>query len=407
MYRFVLLSLLLGLILGGCQSQKGEKGNMSGTLFLADTVQLPFRMHLDLTSSPHSAYFIVGDQMHPIPEIQYEGDSLKFIFSEYGSAMLGILEDHSFIGNYYKYRKDTTILPFSASYESVSEPPPVSETKTFSIRLKGNYQAYFLRGEVIDSSSIGTFRVNGDSVQGTFFAPDGDFGLLAGIQKGDNVRLSRFTGWQVMMVDLRLSRSRWSGLYYSFKSTPVLLTLVPLTTSPKTAEAASSTKMKNPDKPFSFSGISSSGEAITNNDERFKGKALIIDLMGTWCHNCNDAAPVLQEIFLEYKDRGLEVVSLAFEMKDDFEKAKKNFSLFAKRHKITYPILFCGSTAKENVEQKIRQHLDNFLGYPTALFIDRNGKVQHVRVGFNGPGTGDEYAREIELLKKYTEHILQ
>ncbi len=72
--------------------------------------------------------------------------------------------------------------------------------------------------------------------------------------------------------------------------------------------------MKDPRKPFAFSGITVMGDTLTHLDTRFRGKALIIDIMGTWCHNCMDATPLLQRLYSEFGGRGLEIIGLSFEI---------------------------------------------------------------------------------------------
>jgi thiol-disulfide isomerase/thioredoxin len=154
--------------------------------------------------------------------------------------------------------------------------------------------------------------------------------------------------------------------------------------------------MKNPKAAFTFTGTSSTGSVISSDDIRFKNKAMIIDIMGTWCHNCMDAAPLLQQIYSEYGKEGLEVIGLAFELNDNPDVAKKNLDLFQKRYGITYTVLFCGSTKEVNVGMKLRTQLNDFSAYPTTLFIDKKGSVKEIHLGFHGPGTGEEYQKQIQ-----------
>jgi hypothetical protein len=35
--------------------------------------------------------------------------------------------------------------------------------------------------------------------------------------------------------------------------------------------------------------------------------------------------------------------------------------------------------------------LNHVLAYPTAIFVDRRGKVRYVHTGFYGPGTGSHH----------------
>ncbi|HAV24435.1 MAG TPA: hypothetical protein DCX46_13300, partial [Bacteroidetes bacterium] len=103
----------------------------------------------------------------------------------------------------------------------------------------------------------------------------------------------------------------------------------------------------------------------------------------------------------------LEVVGLSFEISDDTSLAKRNIELFARRHGVTYPLLFCGSTEPVYTDPQLKSQLKNFYAYPTTLFIDRSGRIRSVHVGFRGPGTGDAYQREIETLYRHAEEIVK
>ena len=84
------------------------------------------------------------------------------------------------------------------------------------------------------------------------------------------------------------------------------------------------TAVKNPEGGFKFEGVSIAGETVRSSDDRFKGTPLIVDIMGTWCHNCLDEAPVLERLQQQFGRDGFQVVGLSFEISDDPSLAKKN-----------------------------------------------------------------------------------
>jgi thiol-disulfide isomerase/thioredoxin len=161
--------------------------------------------------------------------------------------------------------------------------------------------------------------------------------------------------------------------------------------------------MRNPNVPFRFAGVTVEGDSMTSEDERFSGNPIVIDIMGTWCHNCLDAAPLLEKAYEDHADEGLQVISLSFEIKDDFEAAKKNIGLFKRRFETSFPVLFCGSLSEKNVNKRLHSQLADFFSYPTTLFIDRSGKVVDIHTGFNGPGTGE--ARYQEQIREFEEAV--
>jgi thiol-disulfide isomerase/thioredoxin len=372
---------------------------------LADQKQLLFQVYLNLAEAAPSGYFLNGSEQTVIPELYIHGDSLTFVISEYGAAMHALWDGKRYAGQFVRYRKDTASNPFVLTPVSPDETPSPKKPPT-EVPLVGKFQVHLKSPEGIDSSLVATFWSRGDSVYGTFIASDGDYGLMAGTQTGNSVQLGRFSGWQGQYMELTRELNHWTGtLYYrvppalSFELTPRADALVQFPDSKRTS-------MKDKGKPFVFSGLSVLGDTIRVTDPRFKGKALIVDIMGTWCHNCMDAAPLLQKLYSEFDQDGLEVVALSFEITNDLQLARKNLLLYQERYEIGFSVLFCGSTEKANVDAKLRSQLTNFAAYPTTLFIDRKGIVQYIHEGFVGPGAGEEYQRQVEKYYEMTRRLL-
>ena len=146
---------------------------------------------------------------------------------------------------------------------------------------------------------------------------------------------------------------------------------------------------------------------MNDQDTLFRKKAILVDIMGTWCHNCMDAAPLLQKLSSEFSDQGLQVIALSFELSEDPLKARRNLLLYEERYGITFPVLFCGSTAAANIDAKVKSQINNFPGYPTTLFVGRNGVVRMIHGGFNGPATGDLYQTQINKYYDLVKSLLK
>ena len=401
------LLFVSSLMLTSCQQQPPpQKGFWKGTVSLADQKQVSFLVYLDLTPPAPSGYFLNGSEQTPIPEIYQSGDSLTLVFSEYGAAMRSVWKGGRLTGEFLRFRKDTTANNFEASPFTGAE----EETKTKSspdVPLVGKFQVFFKNRDGIDSSSVATFWSRGDSVFGTIIAADGDYGLMAGKQTGNSVQLGRFSGWQGQLLELSRTQNQWGGTLYYRTPPPISLTLEPRPATMVEVPDSKKTSFKDARRPFAFSGITVMGDTVTNLDSRFKGKALIIDIMGTWCHNCMDAAPLLQKLSTDFSKQGLEVVGLSFELSGDLQTARKNLLLYEERFGITFPVLFCGSLDNTNVEARIRSQLNNFFAYPTTIFVDRKGIVRYIHEGFKGPATGEEYQSQVDLYYKTVGNILK
>ncbi len=393
-------------LFAGCSEPLPPNATWTGTMTLVDGKQLPFHFTLNLADEQATGFFVNGDERTAIPEIRHSGDSLAFIFSEYRSAMLGIWDGTTWRGNFYRYRKDTAKNAFEASPTSRIVSPSDQDTP-HAYALVGTYRVFQESKDGIDTTQTATFWTRGDSVFGTIIAADGDLGLFARTQDGDNVTLSRFTGWQASVLELRRDARAWRALLYGRSGRPQAFLLEPRPKGSAAVLGGPQTRVKRPKQPFPFSGITINGDTVRSTDERFKGKALLIDIMGTWCHNCMDAAPLLQDLYRTYGPQGFEVVALSFEISDDPALGRKNLALYKDRYGITFTVLFCGSTNEKYTASQLHAYLDDFGAYPTTLFIDRSGRVRELHVGFRGPGTGDIYQQQVQDYHTVVQRMLR
>lgn len=404
------LSILLFLIFASCQRQRPipVQSMWNGTVELGQGIVLPFRMSLDLSAAKPTGYFLVGDEKTPIPEISTSGDSLVFGFSEYGAEMRGTWNGSQWVGDYLRHRASgTKSFVFSASPED-SASNGVAGDSSGAASPTGNFQVLFQGQDRVDDTTGAKMWTRDGRLFGTFIAPDGDYGLLAGKQVGSGIQLSRFTGWQAIAITLERGGETWSGSFHAASNDkPRPFILQPRADLNVATRPEMRTAMKNPNAEFVFSGVSISGETVRHTDDRFKDKALIVDIMGTWCHNCLDEAPLLQQLQEQYGKDGLEVVGLSFEISDDLDLAKKNLRLYKDRFGLTTTLLFCGSLDDANIDKQLRSQLDNFFAYPTTLFIDRKRMVQAIHSGFKGPGTGDGFQSQVREFHELTTKLVK
>jgi peroxiredoxin len=145
-----------------------------------------------------------------------------------------------------------------------------------------------------------------------------------------------------------------------------------------------------------------SGELISLQDERFKNKVVVIELMGSWCPNCLDESRYLSPFYKKYKDKGVEVIGLSFENSADLAISGPKINNFQKKIGISYPLLFAG-TAEDKTIAQVLPMLGKMNGYPTTFIIDKKGIVREIHTGFSGPGTGKYY---VDWIAEF-EHTIQ
>ena len=110
-------------------------------------------------------------------------------------------------------------------------------------------------------------------------------------------------------------------------------------------------------------------------------------IFGSWCPNCNDATRLLVELDRKYRDRGLSIVGLAFEMTCELERDARQVRRYAEHHGIDYPLLAAGVSDKAEASKTLPL-LDRIRSYPTTIFLHGDGRVRAVHQGYTGPATG-------------------
>jgi peroxiredoxin len=98
-----------------------------------------------------------------------------------------------------------------------------------------------------------------------------------------------------------------------------------------------------------------------------RGQVVVLNFWATWCPPCRIEMPALQEVYVAYRERGLEVLAV------NMQEGSGQTSAFAAENGLTFPILFDPDGA---VSSRYR-----VTSLPTTLFVDRKGVIREVAVG--------------------------
>ncbi len=250
------------------------------------------------------------------------------------------------------------------------------------------------------------------AVTGILEPASGDTGLMHGFFSTDasgqlHLHLSRFDGIHVLALDgeLRPDGSlkghvggvRSSAPFTAERSSDA-------TAADPNLLAGSLTKVDNPQEPFRFRGIDQSGKTIDQNSSEFKGKPVIVDIFGTWCPNCHDEAPLLEQLYRKYHPQGLEIVGLAYEYTDDTARNLHQIAIYRAKYGLSFPLLLAGTTEEGQIAKTLPQII-HFGAFPTTIFLDRSGRVRYIHAGFAGPSTGDKYQEVQQHMDQLTREI--
>jgi thiol-disulfide isomerase/thioredoxin len=117
-----------------------------------------------------------------------------------------------------------------------------------------------------------------------------------------------------------------------------------------------------------------------------RGKIVLVDFFASWCEPCQEAFPVMEELYQKYGSKGFVIVAVNVDTK------KKDMDEFLKKHSTSFTVV--RDTANKLVEEVKIPTL------PTSFLLDRKGNVYAVHHGFRGEETRKQYTAEIELLLK-------
>ena len=136
--------------------------------------------------------------------------------------------------------------------------------------------------------------------------------------------------------------------------------------------------------PFEVDMADTSGRPIRLQDLR--GKVVIVDMWGTWCGPCRRVIPHLVNLQEKHAQQ-LQVIGLCNERTHDTSTATASLTAAMNEFGINYPCAL--------IDDKTVRKVPNFSGYPTMLFIDRNGKVRMVTVGVKPEAYWDSLVEEL------------
>jgi len=383
-----------------------------GTLHLNDSTALAFRFKIE-GKDTLSISFNNGNEFIKTTDVRIEKDSLFIKMPVFDSEFKIQLYDTNFDNGFVFYqmkgvwinhaRKDKNIIPFSATH--VNEYLwPVYKINEHS--PKGKWESTFSPSSKDRSKAVGLFKGDGEIISGTFLTETGDYRYLTGASGTDGgFNLSCFDGSHAFLFtgevkgDSIVNGHFYSGAHHH---------------EPWVAVRNDNFQLRNPDsltylKPgftsidFSFKNLE--GKSVSIKDEKFKNKVVIIQIMGTWCPNCMDETKFLAPFYDTYNSKGLEVVALAFERTDDFNKAVNNIQRSKKRFSANYEFLITMKTGKDQASEALPM-LNAVMAFPTTIYIDKKGVVRKIYTGFNGPATGDAHTKFVEDTTRFVEMLL-
>lgn len=383
-----IVTILFAFILISCNNKVEvknlEAGRYRATLKVDDTLDLPFNFEV---ISKSELYIFNADEIIKVDEITYKKDSI-YIKMPVFEGFMACKYENEVLNGYFVKKSLNRIVPFSAEKNDLR----FYNNEAPFMDISGNWETLFSPNSETDMyEAKGIFKQDGNKVTGTFRTTTGDYRYLEGSINGDKLKLSTFDGAHAFLFTATVTDSTMKGMFYSGNHWKE-----PFTSRRNDAyelpNASELTYLNDGYDKLSFSFPDTDGNFVSLEDDRFKNKVVVVQIMGTWCPNCLDESKYFAEFYKTTKNKNVEIIALAFEYAKTKDNALNNIKRLKERTGITYPILLAqyGSASKVKAQEKLPM-LNHVLSYPTSIFIDKKGKVRKIHTGFNGPATGEKY----------------
>jgi len=384
-----------------CGSQTKNAITQAGRwelLFDIGEVKIPARLDI----SGDGKWTIVNSSEEIIIDsIEWKGANFHVKLPLFNSVLDGkIINSKLLSGTWSDHSRDSIYqIPFEASLKSFSE-PKANEDHVYSVV----YETLFSPNSSKDQTpAVGLISYLDKKTEGTFMTESGDFRFLEGRIEGSEIYLSCFDGSHLFyFTATRFGDSLVNGVFYSGKHWK----------EPWVAHEDSTASLRNPDSltvienntgRLKFRVKSLSGESVTLDSTMFKDKVTIVQIFGSWCPNCTDESKFFKNLYSKYGNKGLQIIPVAFERIRDFNKNKEIISQQFEKLGLSYAWYYGGDKTETS---SVFAELSQITSFPTAIFIDKSGKIRKIHTGFYGPGTGKYYAHHTELLDMFVAQLL-
>ncbi|MCC2548641.1 TlpA family protein disulfide reductase [Hymenobacter sp. BT175] len=423
------LSLLLGA--AACQSNSSSSateaaggapqltaGTWRGALS-AQGQEIPFLFDVAQENGKTTVTLRNGEERLKLNEITSAGDSTTIRLGVFDAALVVRADGEGKLkGAWVKYDgKEPYRVPFTAEKGATGLVDEPSSPETFA-SFDGTWRVTFKDEEGKTYPAVGVFKQDGYKVTGTFLTTTGDYRYLDGYASGRTLSLSTFDGSHGFLFTgttdtagtgdnyLKKPATHIKGDFYSGKSGHETWTAVK-DPNAKLPNANTLTGMKPGQRrlDFKFPSIYEGG-SISPTDPKYKGKVVVVQILGSWCPNCMDETNFLAPWYEKNKGRGVEIIGLGFERTPDQALASQKLLKMKQRMNVGYDLAVAGMADKDSASKSLPQ-LAQVLAFPTTIFLDKKGEVRKIHTGFSGPGTGKYYEQEIAEFNQTIDQLLK
>ncbi|MGG9961271.1 peroxiredoxin family protein [Ferruginibacter sp. SUN106] len=381
--------LILALSIALSPAVIAQQGWWSAQLHRSDGKSIPFTFEWKKENGKPVWYIHNATEKIRVDNITAAGDSFIIQMPVFESQFRLQYSNRKLSGVWLKGGAlKTQAMPFTA--EAVNK--RFTTTSTPGKNISGKWSVTFANNKP-GELSVAELQQNGNTLSGTFLNPTGDYRYLEGIVTKDSLYLSCFDGSHAFLITAVIENSTTisAGTFYSGALYKEAWQGIKDAKAKVTEETVAMYAKPGEEKlHFTFKDLE--GKPVSIDDVKFKNKVVIVQLMGSWCPNCMDETAFLSAYYNKNKQRGVEIIALAYEYSTDWERSVKSLQKFQQRFNVQYSILNTGVTVTDSLRtEKTLPELTPIRFFPSAVILDKKGKIRKLDTGFTGPATGAHY----------------
>ena len=359
---------------------------------------LPFALRIERAGRGWEGELCNGIKCQPFSKVRVEGDSLVLENADYAATMKAALRGDSLVGYYHNVGSNgPRTIPFRAARGRW----PITRAPR---NLVGRLDATYFQ-DLGTSPRVFEFRNRPAGIEGTLISNTSDYGPFSGTASADSFAIGYFDGSFVYLITGKLKGDTLRGVFHAGLRTQTPWQAVRSSGAPHLKDPTEITSADTAE-PFRFRFPDLQGRLVGNDDPRFKGKVVLVDIFGSWCPTCHDGTPELLKLYHRYRGRGLEIVGLAFEVSGDTAVNGPLVRRYRDKFRIPFPLLLAGTSDVEAIEAALPQ-LRGAGAFPTILFLGRDGRVRRVHAGFHGVAAGAQHQRQVREFEEEIEKLLK
>lgn len=339
-----------------------------------------------------------GKESIPLTDIQVIKNTISIPLQMYEMTLeLKVVDKDVMDGFLVRHNKDPKVKTPVIGRAGLLERFPKKEAP--KIDLNGRWSITLNHDNNTKESGVLLFEQKGPKLSGSILTPTGDYRYITGQVFGNKFEAASFDGVYNYLLtgevkDGKLTAKILAGYKSQIEGKKDQKAKLP--------DAYKQTQL--PSLSFTFPDLT--GKKVSLTDPQFMNKPVIVQFFGSWCPNCIDEMNYMIPWYNKNKDRGIEIIALSFERSLNEAEAKRQLLKVQKKTNLPYTLLLAGSTSADKPADKIKG-LQNFMSFPTTVFLNKKHEVVKVHAGFNGPSTGEFYEKWIIEFNKTVDDLLK